>query len=671
MPASTCTPSSRYRQRSVPSPKRLYQGLDGLSWSAWGKWKRRSRLKGLLAERTERVMRQRESCVELSTKQLGEAITEISAKARVGLNAQDEEKGLSLVSEMAKRKLGLDPFREQIFGALALRSGLLAEMGTGEGKTLTIGLAAVLEGWRGRPVHIVTANDYLAARDAAELKPLYAACGLSVGHIDGEMSADVRRIHYGRSVTYGTSKEIVADFLKDRLALRGRKQGNELSIDGLLSASNEELSDESVETVQRGLFSAIVDEADHVLIDEAVTPLLISQPRENEFLQAAVEAAGEAISDWEKGIDYTVDLKRSEVELTSQGRKRLEALPPEACLMFRNSRWKSEWVRQAIRARELFLRGKHYIVVDGKVVIVDEATGRPAPMRTWRQGLHQAIESKEGLALTAPSDNLASLSFQRFFRLYPKLAGTSGTAAENAAELWKIYHLPVVLVPPHKPCMRKVERETITATAAEKWEAVVADIEAKHAAGRPVLVGCGSVGASEELAIRLKECGHFFSLLNASQLGKEAEIVAEAGRSGCITVATNMAGRGTDIRLGEGVAEAGGLHVIATERASSARIDRQLFGRCARQGDPGSVRQFCCLEDDLAKRFLPKSVVWLARKAAFFPVGILRRSALVWAQKRASKTLFRQRLGVLKQDQWLLKNLPISGGSADDQVRER
>jgi preprotein translocase subunit SecA len=667
---TAATPSADHRLTFLPDAKRLHRGLDAGLWRVAGAWRRRQSFVAAARLRADSILRAQSAHHEISDRMLTQAARELARVFRGGSVVAESEidSGLALAAEAARRTLGLQPYVEQVMGALALEGLFMAEMATGEGKTLTIGLAAVLAAWRNRPVHVVTANDYLAERDAVALRPFYHVCGVTVGYIRGDAPPDVRRLHYGRAVVYGTSKEIVADFLRDRLVLGERQDGRRRALQRLQSQPG----GGAAELVQRGLHTAIIDEADHVLIDEAVTPLLISQPRPNELLVSAVVAAGEEALAFAEGRDFTIERKYGELLLTEAGTARLAEIAPERCLLFRNGRWKEELVVQALRARELFQRGKHYIVASDRIIIVDETTGRPAAQRTWRQGLHQAIEAKEGLPLTPPNENMASLSFQRFFRLYTRLAGVTGTGVENADELWHIYHLPIVVLPTHRPCRRRFDRPVFTATAEEKWTAVVAEVARANAAGLPVLIGCGSVSASETLAARLTAAGFEFRLLTAAHLKNEADIVADAGKPGRITVATSLAGRGTDIRLGEGIVARGGLHVIATERAWTARVDRQLYGRCARQGDPGSVRQFASIDDELLVRFVPRmgrrGLVWLLRAwptgGRWVGEGILRLG-----QGTARRIDFRRRLSVLRHDSWLAQNLPLWG--LDQSLRER
>ncbi|HVY69378.1 MAG TPA: prepilin peptidase, partial [Verrucomicrobiae bacterium] len=416
--------------------------------------------------------------------------------------------------------------------------------------------------------------------------------------------------------------------------------------------------------VMRGLHTCIVDEADSVLIDEAVTPLIISSPQKNPELEQAVCVARQLAAGLSAPDDYTIDLRYREIQLTPAGRNRLSAAGDELTGLWRGNERRDELIRQALTAREFFLRDREYIIADGKIVIVDEATGRQMPQRTWRQGLHQAIEAKEGLSISDPAETIARLSFQRFFRCFRKLSGMTGTAREASTEFWQIYRLPVVTIPTNRPCVREHWADRIFATEAEKWDAIVDEIQRLHATTRPILVGTRSVQASEKLAAKLAERNLEFTVLNAVRHHEEAAVVGMAGEAGRITVATNMAGRGTDIKLGMGVAKVGGLHVLATERHESGRVDRQLFGRAARQGDPGSAQAFVSGEDQLLARHLPatmrRSLAFVMR-TKFGGWQKISASSFSHAQNRAQSDAFKQRQAVLAADTWLEESLSFAG----------
>jgi preprotein translocase subunit SecA len=567
---------------------------------------------------------------------------------------------LAALAEAAVRTVRLRAYPEQLMGVLAMERGCLAEMATGEGKTLTIGLAAALAAWRGGPVHVVTANDYLVKRDAEWLRKFYELCGVSVGYVTGLMSAEARRAGYAADVTYATSKEVVADYLRDRLHLGEVAEPERRLIRKLLQPGR----NHDAGLVMRGLQTGIIDEADHVLIDEAVTPLIISRETPASDLMDACRRAANIARELEPGRDYVVESVWKDIELRPGVRQRLDDLTVNFSGLWRSPARREELVTTALKAREFFKRGQQYVVdAEGKIVIVDESTGRVMPHRTWKQGLHQAIEAKEEVPLTAPTETLARLSFQRFFRLYPRLCGVTGTASEARRELWQIYHLPVGVIPTHRPCIRQRPHDRIFLTADQKWRAVMGEIREAHEQKVPVLAGTRSVEASEQLAARLHEAGLDFQLLNAVLHEHEAKIIAAAGEPGRITIATNMAGRGTDIKLGAGALECGGLYVIATEMHESGRVDRQLFGRCARQGELGRARLMISLEDDLVRRFVSGP----ARRTleALVRAGGDPAMALAWkivgrAQGRAERLSRRQRRSVLAQDEWLEESLAFA-----------
>src|SRR5256885_8097030 len=431
------------------------------------------------------------------------------------------------------------------------------EMATGEGKTITASLAASIWGWGGKPVHIITVNDYLVGRDAEEMGPTYEAMGLRVGHITHETTPEERIDHYRRDVVYCTQKELVADFLRDQIALGTLRSSAQTSVTMLRGLNAGRL-------MVPGLFRVIVDEADSVLIDEAVTPLIISNSPDDEPNADRYRKADELCQQLRSGRDFKIDWTVRQVDLTPTGEERLEELSGSDGF-WRGKRRREELVTQALTARHCFIRDEQYLVDDeGKVAIIDEFTGRVMADRSWRHGLHQAIEVKEEQKVTADKENLARLSFQRFFRQYPHMAGMTGTVWESRAEMWQIYARSIVRIPTNKPCIRKHLRVRMFETMDQKWEAVVKRTLELNKKEVPVLIGTRSVLASEEVSKRLTEAGTPHQVLNANQTAQEAFIVAQAGQKGQITVATNMAGRGTDLKLAKGVAEMGGLHVIST-----------------------------------------------------------------------------------------------------------
>jgi len=567
----------------------------------------------------------------------------------------------ALIREVASRNLGLRHYDVQLIGGWVLLQGQVAEMDTGEGKTLTATLAAATAALAGIPVHIITVNDYLAARDAEWMGPIYRALGLRVGTIVHGMEPRERRAAYAADVTYCTNKEIVFDYLKDRLAL-GRRSGRiQLTLDRLVGEAAR-----ASRLLLRGLYYGIVDEADSVLIDEARTPLIISgETHPSAAAERAVyETALRLGARLEPGRDYRIEVRERSVHLTEGGQARLSELARDLGQVWSGRVRREELVRQALTATQLFERDRHYLVQNGKVQIIDEYTGRVMEGRSWEHGLHQLIEAKEGCPATQQNAPMARISYQRFFRRYLRLAGMTGTAQEVAGELASVYGLTVVRVPTNRPLDRRDLGDRVYPTAAEKWEAVVSRIAELHRRGRPMLVGTRSVAASEHLSQLLTAHGLPHTVLNARQDKAEAEVIAQAGEPGGITVATNMAGRGTDIRLAPGVAERDGMHVIATERHEARRIDRQLFGRCGRQGDPGSHEAIVSLEDELVTVHAGHFGQWASRLTAQpgRPVpGWTGRLVFHLAQKTAERNHSRMRHELLKIDERLETALAFSG----------
>ncbi len=504
-------------------------------------------------------------------------------------------RSFALVREAATRTIGQRHYDVQLMAGWGLLQGKLVEMATGEGKTIAATLPAATVALAGYPVHLITVNDYLAQRDATEMSPLYQFLGLSAGVVVQGMAKADRRQAYAKSVTYCTNKELAFDYLRDRVALSRRGSRLHLSLERL---RGNEQRDEDL--VLRGLHFGIVDEADSIFIDEARTPLILSSSvgtaEEKLQCEQALAFAAQLVA----GEHYELDQADRSVSLTAEGRRELGHVVDGEHGVWTSSRAREELVTQALTAMLLFKRDQHYVVVDDKVQIVDESTGRVMPDRSWERGLHQLIEVKESCELTDRRETMARITYQRLFRRYIRLAGMSGTAQEVAREIKSVYGLDVVRIPLHRPSQRTIAPPRICASQAEKLK-VIADTVGRLSVtgGRPVLIGTRSVGASEEISAVLREHGIEHALLNAKQDQIEAEVVAQAGEPARVTVATNMAGRGTDIRLGEGVADRGGLHVILTEYHDSRRVDRQLFGRCARQGDPGSCEAIVSLDDDI------------------------------------------------------------------------
>jgi preprotein translocase subunit SecA len=661
------TPTEDYRRTDFHPPARLLKGLDAVVHATIGLFQRRAARLKKLEVQARQIDALADQCKDLTDHQLQEQLLGFRERFRRGGRCGEEwvVPALAALREAAHRQTGLRAFGVQLMGALALHRGCLAEMATGEGKTLTAGLASVLWAWTRKPCHIITVNDYLVQRDAEWLAAFYHFCGVRVGFVTGMMPPDERRRAYGCDLTYATSKEVVADFLRDCLRVGALRHPTRRLIRSLARPATSAEAD----LVMRGLHAAIVDEADSVLIDEAVTPLIISTRVKNEALREVVPMAQQITQPLKPAADYAVNARYREIELTPEGLAKLDALCAPLPGLWRGPGRRVELVKQALVAREFYHAGKQYVIADGRVVIVDEFTGRQMPQRTWRQGLHQAIEAKEGLVVTDPNDTIARISFQRYFRLYYRLAGMTGTAREAAGEFWQIYRLPVITIPTNRPCVRRHDADQVFPTEEAKWEAVVSEVAAVHATGQPLLIGTRSVVASENLARRLMARGLEFKLLNAVRHQEEALVVKVAGERGRITIATNMAGRGTDIRLGDGVAELGGLRVIATERHESRRVDRQLFGRSARQGDPGSVQAFLSVEDELLRRHLPAAMhrqVSRAVRSGGPGAQRIAAAALVLAQRGAQRLAFKLRQNVLRLDDWMDESLSFAGGETGD-----
>jgi preprotein translocase subunit SecA len=638
---------SIFDARRVKAPE--LRGVDLFVNGFVGWFANRQPLLARLKERAAEIEKLEPEIKALGSSAFAQQVAEMRALARVNkLVGPALNRGMAVVREAAWRSIGKRPFPVQLMGALAMVDGLIAEMATGEGKTLTAALAASIWAWAGKPVHIITVNDYLVGRDAQLMGPIYEMVGLKVGHVVHESTVRDRIEHYRRNVVYCTSKELVADFLRDQIALGNLRSSVQTAVE-LLSRQRP-----SAPLQLPGLSRVLVDEADSLLVDEAVTPLIISNSPDDEANAKLYRAAHKLAVELIPNRDFTIDWTVRSVDLTQRGQDHLDELVEngEDSGFWRGRRRREELVTQACTALHCYTRDEQYLITeDQKVQIIDEFTGRVMADRSWRHGLHQAIEVKENVPVTADKENLARLSFQRFFRQYPMMAGMTGTAWEAAGELWQIYHRRVVRIPTNKPCIRKVLPTQFFDTMEEKWQAVTATVIRLADKGVPVLVGTRSVLSSQEVSTRLKALGKPHRVLNATQTAQEANIVAEAGQPGRITVATNMAGRGTDIILGRDVAMMGGLHVISTEPATSARVDRQLFGRAARQGDPGAAQMFACSEDDLFLRHAP------TLRKHWRKVGADRLIDL--AQARAERLARFNRKQVLDNDDWMDQAVPF------------
>lgn len=650
-----------YRRTQIVTPRKLLSGLDATLDGMGGRQRGGPVAAGSFMARAAEIDAHSKKWEVMTDDELGARLQEFRDVFRRRRRGHRESlpDAVAAVREAAARKAGLRPYAVQIAGMLALYEGFIAEMATGEGKTLTAAVTSVLNAWSGFPCHVITVNDYLAGRDAEWFAPLYRFCGVSVGCVTGHMEPRERREQYDRDLVYTTSKEMVADFLRDRIHLGNLQNFGRRNIGAMLGREDAI----SRGLVMKGIHTAIVDEADSILIDEAVTPLIISRAEPNDPFVEACRVTSELSGRLQEGKHYRIDRKYKDIDLEPAIDDVVSEVSWGMRGLTRGLVRRRDLVRQALTAREFFHKDREYVIQDGKVVIVDEFTGRLMPQRTWRAGLHQFIEAKEALEITPPSETLARLSFQRFFRFFKRLSGMTGTAQEADSEFWHIYRLPVVSIPLNKPCLRTMCPARIYADADSKWRGVFEEIVMTHLQERPVLVGTRSVEASERLGDKLTAAGLPFRLLNAVRHKEEARIVAHAGEKSTITIATNMAGRGTDIKLDPGIAKLGGLHVVATEFHESHRIDRQLFGRCARQGDPGSAVAFASMEDELITRYVPAYIrrpvtTWFGKEGIGSNLAALKLVDL--AQERAENLAFKRRKAVLKMDTWLDDSLSFA-----------
>ncbi len=556
----------------------------------------------------------------------------------------------SLIREAGRRSLNMRHYDAQILGGICLFHGCIAEMQTGEGKTLTATLPLALHSLLGKGAHLATVNDYLADRDAEWMKPLYDMLGISVGTVVTQLDQDQRRKAYAADVTYGTAKEYGFDFLRDRLLMRA--QGRAVD-DFLGSGSQERWTSAGEQPVQRGMHFCLVDEADSILIDEARTPLIIGSlgDESREVVIATFKWGAEHAPSFVLKEHFTIEEDSRKIELTSKGRQFVRSIPRNEAIRLAALVDLYEYIERAIKVYRDFHLERQYVVNDGEIVIVDEFTGRLAEGRKWRDGIHQAIEAKERIEVTVPTGQAARITVQDLFLRYRHLAGMTGTAATSARELRRIYKTPVVQVPTNRPPRRQKLPDAVYRDMTEKFQAIVQEVLKVHGEGRPVLIGTRSIDKSSILAEMLRKEKVQVQVLNAHEVEREAEIVANAGRHGQITVATNMAGRGTDIKLEEEVRSLGGMMVICTELHDAARIDRQLIGRCGRQGDPGTYRQYLSMDDDILRNgFGTKSAEKFKTKGK--SGGSLSGQATQFkaAQRKVERKHFRDRMALLHHE---------------------
>jgi preprotein translocase subunit SecA len=559
------------------------------------------------------------------------------------------------VREASRRMLGMRHHDVQLMGGWALMNGMIAEMETGEGKTLVATLATCTAAGAGAATHVITVNDYLAKRDCDINRPLYEFLGLTADTVIQGMTPQQRQQVYARDIVYVSNKEIVFDYLKDQIASGGVPQSH-LRLRKLYSTQ------QTSPLLLRGLHFAIVDEADSVLIDEARTPLIISETEADEHGPELYSTALSLAAKLNNNVHYVMTRDR-QLWITPEGQQQIRSMTTHLAGVWRSEVWRNDLLLKALTAIHCYRRDEHYILAEEKIQIVDEFTGRVMPDRSWEHGLHQMIEVKENCTISGRRRTLSQMTYQRFFRRYLRLAGMTGTAAEIRGELSQVYDLEVLKIPTNKPSLRKRLPDVCLPDPASRWETVVAHARTQSSKDRAVLIGTRSVEASESLARVFAAHELECSVLNARQDATEAQIVASAGQTSRITIATNMAGRGTDIKLDNQVRENGGLHVILTEFHESARIDRQLFGRCARQGDPGTIEAIVSLDDEVFLRFVPalqRLARWISVRKSKAP-EFVTKLLVIAAQRKAERENARIRRTTLKEDRRIQRLLAFAG----------
>lgn len=608
------TPTDHQRTFFEKIPPRPTKGLDRVSDYLLGRWWSSSLVEKRIKSFGKKISELRNSLEACTDRELGDRVKKLG-QSRRRYPQQVEQFLVEAIAALAvvfHRQLGLRAYDVQLVASSALACGYFAEVETGEGKTLSIALAAAYHALGGLPCHIITANDYLAQRDSEYLEPFFRKVGLSVGSVLGEDKDEDRTRAYSCDITYTTAKEVAADYLRDRLRTSFNQGVSTRRLNQLSRGDRHTLP-----TVQRGLGIALIDEADHALIDEAVTPLIISKPVESDTFEEAAPAAWAVARTLEPEVHYQINRSFKTITLLESGVEKIlqEIKLPQRGIWAGKQR-RLQIARQALEAKEFFHKDEQYILEDEKIVIVDASTGRPMPMRSWQHGLHQIIQAKEGLPVGGVADTIARTSFQSFFRKYHKICGASGTLREAASEIWRVYHVPFIRVPRNLPCTRQNRGIIFCENTESRDQQLLRVVKECYEQGQPVLIVARTVSQSERTAALLTRAGlpGIERVLNASQHSREASIIALAGHKFAVTIATGMAGRGTDIRLETGVEKLGGLHVISIEANESFRVDRQLFGRSARQGDPGSVRSIFAVNDPLFMTHLSTVIISLLQR---------------------------------------------------------
>ena len=583
-------------------------------------------------------------------------ITALAHNLQQQLRAKDQTDALlvkvfSLVREAAGRTLGMRHFKSQLLGGWVMAQGKLAEMETGEGKTLTATLPACAAALAGIPTHVITVNDYLVKRDAELMRPLYSLLGLTVGAVIEDSDPVERKQAYACDITYCTGKQVVFDYLRDRMVREDVGSKLKLQVDHLCGTSPA-----AEKLVLRGLCYAIVDEADSIFIDEARTPFILSKSNQNTDQHLIYQQSFEIVAKLQLDTHFIVHRQAREIELTKAGKQILEKYCAAYTSIWKSTLRREELIYQALFAQYLLQRDKDYLVQDGKVQIIDQNTGRVMPDRSWSHGLHQMVETKEQCELSGQNETLERITYQDFFRRYLKLSGMSGTINEVKYELHASYGLEIIAIPPNKASVQQIYPTLVYKTTNEKWQAVIKEIYAMYKQQRPVLVGTCNVADSEKLSSLLASKGLSHQVLNARQDKHEADVISKAGQPKQITIATNMAGRGTDIKLAPKAECLGGLHVISTQRNEARRIDRQLMGRSARQGQQGSYQEILSLQDDLVQNHYSKFAQYIFSLA----VNKCGEKIILHAQRKIENNHARIRRNMLHAESQLKKMLAFT-----------
>jgi preprotein translocase subunit SecA len=648
--------SEHYLKHALPKEKKSYIGVDKVvNWFAGKLYKQFTMKKRFL--RQANIIREKSiEYQNLSDEELYEKIIFFKSQFKLKKKEQYYNQAIASLIELTDRILHIRPYDVQIMGILAQDKNFLIEMLPGEGKTITAAISAILFAWIGKPCHVITSNDYLAKRDALEMEVLFNAAFVSVGYIEGSMENEARKENYEKDIVYATGKELLADFLRDQM-LEKVINYNSILIKSLQNNQTIE------EKVMRGLYSAIVDEADSVLADEAVTPLIISVPSQNNILKDSTIAAKDIIETLIKDDDYSVDVEYKDIKFTPKGEKKIKKHKEKLHPIWRLKSRSEFLIKQALIAKYFYLKDIHYTInEDDEIQIVDEKTGRIMDGRSWGSGLHQAIEAKEGLEISPTKETSVKMSFQRFFRLYQNLSGMSGTLQNLEKEFWHIYKLPIIKIPKRIPNTYELLEPKIYPTYDLKIEAVIENIiEVSSKTQRPILVGAKDIKESEYLSKVLNAKGYPNQVLNALYHEEEDEIVSEAGKQGMITIATNIAGRGTDIKIIGEIESLGGLHVIATQKFTSLRVDLQLYGRTSRQGQKGSVQQIFSLEDELIKQYTKPWVLKILQKSLQTKYGIKTLMFYYsYIQKKIESVSTSSRIKMLENDFSMIERLSFT-----------